>query len=164
MSEEQQVPNHREVMEDLVKDPVFIKQHWEGRSQDQLLQLIVQHTNDNVGNRHPITLTVGGNLVSGHLIDADAYMDAMADQFASQFDEGDGSADSIRRSIVGLKYIPNEDLEKNVPPQFIHLEDAEVFTSSGRPIVSGGLLWRGKLSSVDGFSIGRIEATSPSPN
>ena len=157
MPVEQSVPNHREIMGGLINDSLFVKQHWEGRSLDQLLQVIVEHTNANIGNQHPITLTVGGNLVSGLLIAADAYIDAVADEFASDFKKEDGTADRIRDMILGMKYIPNEDAEKNVPPQFIHLMDAEVYTSSGRPIVSGGSLWRGKLSSVDGFSLGRLE-------
>lgn len=157
MTEKLEAPNHREIMSDLLRDNDYVKQQWEGRSQDQLLQWLVEHTNINVGNEHRITLTVGGCLVSGVLISSHAFFEGIADQFASGFDAADGTADQIRSSLLDWKVTPNEDGEKNVVPQFIHLRNAEVFTSNGRPILSGGSLWRGKISSVDGFNLGSLE-------
>jgi len=40
--------------------------------------------------------------------------------------------------------------------QYLHLKDAKVYTSSSTPVLSGGQLWRGKISSVDGFTLGTI--------
>lgn len=156
MSEQVEVPNHSEILSEDLRDNDYVKQRWEGRSQDQLLQWIVEHTNVN-GNEHRITLTVGGSLISGILIAADTYIEEIADQFSSVFDAVDGTAEDIRSFLLSWKVSRNEDEDKNVVPQFIHLRNAEVFTSNGRPIVSGGSLWRGKISSVDGFNLGRLE-------
>ncbi|MEN5216836.1 gas vesicle accessory protein GvpU [Pseudomonas pudica] len=132
----------------------FVKVHWEGRGVDQILQWAVDTANAHKGNQFPITLTIGGNLVSGILISADAYLDEWAEQFSSNF-SGDIQT-RVRDEVLGWKDEGAPYEERYVPSQFIHLKQAETYTSSGRPIVAGGSLWRGKLNSVDGFSLGRL--------
>lgn len=137
-------------------DLLYVKQEWDGRNVDPLLQGLVNNTNINESNEFAITLTIGGNLVSGILISSNAFMDLWADEFASNFSNEDGVADRVRDQMLTWKVNPTELSEDPLSPQFLHLKEAEVFTLSGRPILPGGALWRGKLASVDGFNLTRL--------
>jgi len=136
-----------------------VKQEWDGRNVDPLLQRLVNTTNIHESNEFAITLTIGGNLVSGILISSNAFMDLWAEEFASNFTNEDGTADRVRDEMLAWKVNPAELRSDPLPPQFIHLKEAEVFTLSGRPILPGGALWRGKLASVDGFNLTRLVYT-----
>lgn len=139
-----------------LSDSLYVKQEWEGRNIDPLLQSLVHNTNVNEKNEHAITLTVGGNLVSGILISGNSYMDLWAAEVSSLFSKENGVADQVLQSYLTWKSEPQELRDDPLPPQFIHLKDAEIYTSSGRPILLGGSLWRGKLASVDGFNLSRL--------
>ncbi|MBV9774376.1 MAG: hypothetical protein JO040_10525, partial [Gemmatimonadetes bacterium] len=43
-----------------------------------------------------------------------------------------------------------------VEPEFIHLADARYVTGNGRVPAQAGMLWRGRLSEVGGFSVGTV--------
>ncbi|MFK3641233.1 MULTISPECIES: gas vesicle protein [Pseudomonas] len=137
-------------------DSLYVKQEWEGRSIDPLLQSVVHNTNIYQSNEHEITLTVGGNLISGILISGNAFMDLWADEFAAVFTKENGVADQVRDLYLNWRVDPDELLRDPQPPQFIHLKAAEIYSTNGRPILAGGSLWRGKLSGVDGFNLGRL--------
>lgn len=146
-----------ERMREHVADPYHAKTEWEGRKVDPLLQWMVDNINRST-NKHAVNFTVGGNLISGILVSADAYFDQFAEDFSSRYESEKGSAAAVRAQILDFK-LNLVDSDAEAPPaQFVHLLNAEVFTSDGRPIVSGGCLWRGKISSIDGFSMGLIEA------
>jgi hypothetical protein len=152
--QKQQSRQHR--LSRSLADSLYVKQEWEGRGVDPLLQAVVNHTNVNDSNEHAITLTVGGNLVSGILISANAFMDLWAAEFSSGFTSENGVADNVRDTFLAWKADPAELNDDPLPPQFIHLKQAEIYTTSGRPILAGGSLWRGKLSGIDGFNLGRL--------
>lgn len=156
MSEKSGTPKtRRERLKQAFSDSMYVRQEWQGRNIDPLLQRVVDQTNKYTSNEHQITLTIGGNLVSGVLISGNAYMTLWAEVFSSEFTNVDGVADSIREDLLSWM-VGSEDPEDSLSAQFIHLKQAEVYSSNGRPILSGGSLWRGKLTSVDGFSLGRI--------
>lgn len=136
-----------------LQDQVSVLQSWEGRGVDPLLQWLVNLTNKS-NTRYTVTLTVGGNLISGVLIPLNEYLDEWSEQISFQIGHQE-SAEFVRETVLGWK--AQED-EEQPAPQFIHIKDAEVFTSNGMPIAPGGSLWRGKISSVDGFSLGRLVA------
>lgn len=138
-------------------DPVHVKQSWEGRGVDPLLQWLVDISNRS-NQSFLVTLTVGGNLVSGLLISLDEYLDEWAAQASGQINHQE-SALFVKDTVLGWKV---DKTQKQPAAQLIHLKDAEVFTSNGRPIAPGGVLWRGKISSVDGFNLGRLVVTEPS--
>ena len=140
-----------ERVNELLLDPAYVKQNWHGRSTDPLLQWLVGLTNSN-NSTFAVTLTVGGNLVSGMLISLDEYLNQYATQISAQIGHEESAA-VIRDQVLSWKPAQNEE---NPVPQLIHLKDAEVFTSNGMPIAPGGTLWRGKISSVDGFNLGRL--------
>lgn len=137
-------------------DSLYVKQEWEGRNVDPLLQAVVHNTNVHESNEHEITLTVGGNLISGILISGNAFMDLWANEFSAVFTKENGVADLVRDQFLNWKTDSDELLGDPMPPQFIHLRAAEIYSTNGRPILAGGSLWRGKLTGVDGFNLGRL--------
>ena len=48
----------------------------------------------------------------------------------------------------------SEPVQKGPSPSFIHLRSAKIYAAGQRPLPTTGMLWRGKISSVDGFTIG----------
>ncbi len=50
--------------------------------------------------------------------------------------------------------------ENNEPSEYIHLREAKIYDPSGEKSLSpkGGFLWRGKLSSVDAFTLGTLSS------
>ena len=82
-----------------------------------------------------ITLNVQGIIISGELCNIHDYMEKI-------FDNKDA-------------FIFQE--EEN--PKYIHLKNAQIFVPGNLPLPSKeGIYWRGKLSDVNGFSIGKLVA------
>lgn len=137
-----------------LSDPTYSKMEWEGRQVDWLLQWFVRvagQSNLEVG----ITLSVRGHLVSGLLISPQAYFQRLAEQFARPFeDAGSTDAESIRALIRGFDESPGR--EQDPAAQYIHVRDARVYTGSEQPVSPDGMLWRGKVAAVDGFSLGHF--------
>jgi hypothetical protein len=84
----------------------------------------------------PITLQVGGLLISGLLISEELY---------------------FKHAFVSLEHKKStfpklSELSQSSPPAFIYLADTRI-TSGGSTIPQGeyGVYWRGKLEAVDGF-------------
>jgi hypothetical protein len=129
----------------------------EGVGVDWFLQNLVSIANSS-GMEVVLTLTVGGSIVSGRMISGKKYFDlfAMASGWPSD------SSDLIRETYKKFGetyYTPQTgaDDEKWSPPQYIHLQDAFVFSPDGAQLPSSsGILWRGKISAVAGFSLGSL--------
>lgn len=145
-----------DTMRDQLGDPFHAKTTWDGRNVDPLVQWIVNDVNRSKKNQHPVTFTVGGNLVSGILVSADAYFEQLAVDFSAFYESVNGSDEIIKKQVLSFKLNLIDTDAESPPVQFVHLKNAEIFTSNGRPIVSGGSLWRGKISSIDGFSLGKL--------
>jgi hypothetical protein len=97
-----------------------------------------------------ITLNVGGLLVSGELISSKAYINefmggALRDKIKSVLREHD----EFRREVENAP--KGED-------DSIHLRDARFLVPGQPPIpgVGNGVLWRGRLDSVEGFFLGML--------
>jgi hypothetical protein len=95
-----------------------------------------------------ITLNVGGLLVSGTLISRNAFVEAVP---------------VIKATIGKIDERYSEELKAQQSQvedrHFIHLKNARFFTAGGgRPTPSkgDGVLWRGQLNRVDGWTIGRF--------
>jgi hypothetical protein len=137
---------------------------------DFVLQAIVALTN-NTAIELGITLCVGGIVVSGQLTSGKRYFEGIA----SEALQASGPADQavVRQAISD--YLGNfgkviygraeseeqlgiegDEAIKRVPG-FIHLRDARFFHNSGQPMPANrGIWWRGRLSAVDGFSLGAM--------
>lgn len=91
-----------------------------------------------------ITLSVGGCLISGRLISASQYMR----------DFTPNMEDALKDAGLRIDGKP-EELDSI---RFIHLADARFYYANQQPIPANqGVLWRGMLSSVDGFHLGRLK-------
>jgi hypothetical protein len=139
-----------------LSDLAVSKMEWDGRQVDWLLQWFVRvasQANLEVG----ITLSVRGHLVSGLLISPQAYFTLLAEQFAKPFaDAGSSDADSIRALVLGFDEAPSK--EEDPAAQYIHVRDARVYTGHQGPVSADGMLWRGKVAAVDGFSLGHFQS------
>ena len=131
---------------------------------DWHLQLLVEDAND-FGVEVPITLFVAGGVITGVLTSGKVYFDRFADRFAAGWPE-EGRAE-IRASMatpgdVYPRLEPGEKSPRKRPAQFIHLRDAQLVTPQGNlPTIGEGLLWRGRLTHVSGYSLGHLVSRAP---
>ncbi len=138
----------KELREDL-EDPVLLRGSWQGRGIDDTLQAIVDLANSD-GLEATVTLTIGGSQIMGILTSVQNYFDLLIHNFA----------EAAKSENIGAINVSNL-LENRRPPksgplgaQFIHLRDARFYNGDAQPVISEGILWRGKISSIDGFSFG----------
>lgn len=124
---------------------------------DSLLKLLVKMANG--GGSFPLTLLVGGHVVSGTLISKRTYLDAFVNDLTTGF--SDESKNSIRASF-GLdeaEISPGDDDEgdsggPSPDPAYVHLINAKVYSPGQAPMPTNGMTWRGRISEVAGFSYG----------
>ena len=134
------------------------------RRADWHLQMLVEDAND-FGVEVPITLFVAGAVVTGVLTSGKTYFDAFADRFAAGWPEE--GRDEIRASMAtpGAVYPrlePGDKSPRKQPAQYIHLRDAQLVTPNGNlPAGGDGMLWRGRLAQVGGYSLGRLNGGAP---
>jgi len=124
--------------------------------EDWFLQFLVNLANS--GATFGITLNVGGFLISGYLIGGQAYFKDFGEEFSVFFQDEEATKD-IKNIIVknGELYTSEDDVP---PPSYIHLQDAHFFNTNGNPVPNNrGVWWRGRLSEVDGFSLGVLSAS-----
>jgi hypothetical protein len=139
------------------------------RRKDRFLGRIVLLTEKGELSDMPVTLWVGGVLVSGLIVGAKAYIEGMATVWEETGSLG--LAEGFRAAAAELPDLdpdaehPDEELPDEELPRFIHLREARTFAPSGlgKSIpATGGVWWRGHLSSVDGWSFGQL-AEGPPP-
>jgi hypothetical protein len=140
---------------------------------DFFLQAIVGLANSS-GIEIGITLCVGGAVVSGQLISGKAFFKEIANEMLQA--SGPAGFESVKQSLsefignIGRSiYESTENVEESgqevdrsmkPPPGYIHLRDAKFFHNSGQPMPGNrGIRWRGRLSAVDGFSLGALFAS-----
>ncbi|MBV2132052.1 hypothetical protein KRX52_04475 [Pseudomonas sp. MAP12] len=116
----------------------------EGR--DWLLQNFVIAAKTDIET--PITLFTSSGVVTGRIISGRKYIELLRELL------GFGAAPSGMEEVT-----QNDDAAspEDKGPYFIHLRDAAIVSGVSFTPTEGGLLWRGKLSDVAGFSIGRLE-------
>lgn len=123
---------------------------------DWLLQKIVDFTNQ-FGISASVTIQVGGSKVTGMTIPASKYMKLFGNSYCSAFDNPE-IADALSQLFDGYvkDYLPKAEEDYRPDPVFIHLYDAHFANSDlsfpqndGKPV-----LWRGRISSVEGFFLG----------
>lgn len=121
---------------------------------DRLLQLMTSMANS--GLRFSVTLFVKGTVISGDLIGQRPYLEEFIAGFTVSMDE---ELREHMRDAFGLNdpEPADEDRPLAAEIQYIHLSNAQVFAPGQPPLPQNGLLWRGKMADVDGFSLGRFE-------
>lgn len=130
---------------------------------DELLRVLVRLINSASGLEVGLTLAVKGLLISGTAISWRDYYKGTAGYIrdATRGSESEGVADSIASIfdalVEGQEKLEAEDpTAKDAPPNFIHLKQARVFTGADPIPREQGMWWRGRLSEVDGFTVGNV--------
>ncbi|MFG6111142.1 gas vesicle accessory protein GvpU [Stenotrophomonas nematodicola] len=135
-----------------------------GLGVDDFLQSIVNTVNLQPNYQLPVTLYLGGSLVSGQLISGDRYFEEMAELLSRGTYDAEHERELTRASVneFGDKYRKaREDQGEQDGPVFIHLREASVFGLTGSPIPSNPVLWRGRINAVSGFHIGSLRVSAP---
>ena len=117
---------------------------------DSILEFFVQAT-----NKHDftldITLNVNGAVITGTMISAKDYFDTLSETF----EDGSEVAQKLSEQLAkaGDAVETNGDSEAH----FIHMKNTKVYCGDSKPTPSTGkILWRGKLSEINGFFLGKI--------
>jgi hypothetical protein len=138
------------------------EREWNARV-DWFLQSLVDMVNSSTSNvSFNVTLSVGGVLVSGELIGGQHYFDGFGAEFTKSFDENAAKTAKESFSKLGEIYRQGGSDETasgkagtSAGPSYIHLKNARFSRTDGKPASSAkGVWWRGKLSAVDGFTLG----------
>lgn len=133
------------------------------KGRDWLLARIVDQANS-FGLEQGVTLSLGGTMITGTIIAHTTYFAESAENVAHWRINGE-NGDTLRQKLVdfyndwGAKFAKQagapEDEEAPVPG-YIHLRNARFLVPGGYIPSEGGMLWRGRLTSVDGFALGDI--------
>ena len=128
-------------------------------TEDYFLQELVNLANDGV--ELGVTLTVGGFLLSGTIVGGKRYFDDHLGGagFTDGLDEESREFFLAFFRSFGKIYDPPQDGTEGQrnPPVFIHLKDARFFHHAGKPIpVNRPIWWRGRISEVQGLSLGTL--------
>ena len=127
--------------------------------EDFFLQTLV-----NIVNTFPfslsIMLNVGGFLISGELFSGKEYFEKFGTQFVSGFKElgmPKSTQEEIRKAFAEHGAVYDKKPEEIEDPAYIHLKDARFFGATGNSIPDyQGVLWRGRISEVQGFVLGSL--------
>jgi hypothetical protein len=127
-----------------------------GTGKDSILEFFVQ-----ASNKHDfsldITLNVNGAVITGTLVSAKEYFDSLSETF----EDGSEVAQKLSEELAKA----GESVEGNqcAEAHFIHLKNTKVYCGDSKPTPSKGkIMWRGKISEVDGFFLGKIAESKSS--
>lgn len=127
----------------------------ENMKQDWYLEHLVKLAN--LGVEIGITLSVKGTIISGKMIPNYRYFEILSEQFQTVGGEL-GKSLSEGSDIYAKEF--KQDTEQDTALEdfqvgYIHLSGAKYFATNGG-FPESGLLWRGKIEEVDGFTIGSL--------
>lgn len=144
-------------LDDYFRNARLVKNEWDGRQVDWLLQWLGGFINDSkvsVG----MTLTIGGNQITGTMISHQAYFERLAKDFSTPFGAQSSELQQVLHARI-LAFNSEESAEDDqLPVQYIHLDNARVHAGGNQILPDKGTLWRGKISAVEGFILGEITA------
>ncbi|OOE37463.1 hypothetical protein BZG04_03360 [Salinivibrio kushneri] len=132
-------------------EPSDIQRVAETCNKDWFLQEMINLAN--VGAELDITINVGGVLASGTLIGGQKYFEMLAESINFS-NEGNPDNETVKKFFSGFG-----DMYQEAPPVdsigYIHMKDIKFHALSGTPVPSNSTIWRGRLSQVNGFILGR---------
>lgn len=127
-------------------------------SQDEVLEHLIRRLEETDAGIN-VTLCVNGLIISGQMISSKRYFDKISNFFNENSIITDDSS-LIERGLPYLQQVKQfmqqkgKSSEEQNNPKYIHLDNIVMYPSDpSHPF--GANVWRGKLSSVDGFSIGQ---------
>ncbi|WP_338471537.1 gas vesicle accessory protein GvpU [Niallia sp. XMNu-256] len=125
-----------------------------GKMKDNILEFFVQ-----AANKHnfslDITLNVKGAVITGTMVSAKEYFNTIS----KILEDGNEIAQAVSEQLGKA----GEEAEDNMDSEayFIHMKNTKVYCGDSKPTPSKGeILWRGKLTEVDGFFLGKIFESS----
>lgn len=119
---------------------------------DGVLEWLAKLANKVEGPSIAITLMFGGTLVTGKLIGHEEYFSRVGDLWSRGFPSPEQREAIDRFWTSQGRPEPGEDDVESKPLRYIHLADAHVVAGPAGLIPSGkGILWRGRISGIDGF-------------
>jgi hypothetical protein len=125
---------------------------------DDLFQRLV-HLINTTDIEIGVTLHVNGVVVTGKLVSGTTYWASSADYLRENTTGDPGLVEAMAKSMerVARDYdeTRGEDTESDTMAQFVHMRDARSVTPKGG-IPRDGTFWRGRLASVDGFTLGEL--------
>lgn len=112
----------------------------------------------NAGVNAGITLYVGGSIISGTLISGGQYFKEFGSQFLANLPNDDLRDATAPYFELQAGLYDKSQLEEgqSAPRDYIHLSNARWHHPAGNIPSNGGVLWRGRLSAVDGFNLGTM--------
>lgn len=127
---------------------------------DHVLTLLA-HLASEVGLEFSVRLFTGSGVLSGTLIGGKQYFDQL-----TSLTRPDGSAEPPpESSVAGFFTLMSEwyqdaaSKEEDVPVAYAHLRSAWLFSPGQQPLEVG--LWRGRLTSISGWSVGQYDVPEP---
>jgi hypothetical protein len=106
-----------------------------------------------------ITLNVSGLLITGYMISQATYFNNLIDGLNASNADSEAKVLLVDFLSQLRDKLEDERLNKRTHPfpEFIHLRDTTLYPSEGQGMPSyGEALWRGRIQSVDGFSLGEM--------
>ena len=128
--------------------------------EDWLLQEVVRLINHVEGMSIGITLSVSGGIVTGDLISLKEFFHEYAKLWRQGFQNIPELAETFEKQWREHGDKTSRELkERNeVLFSYIHLKNARYFFGVTAVPNPGGMLWRGRISEVSGFSLGSFGA------
>jgi len=118
-------------------------------AKDEILSFFVQAANHHDFSTD-ITLHVKGGLVTGTIISAASYFSNLKDSISEK-------NDVAKQLKEALKQAEESADTKQSNAEYIHLKNMSAYLAENKTTpANSDLLWRGKISEVDGFFLGRI--------
>jgi hypothetical protein len=125
---------------------------------DPILFALVLMAEEGHTSGMPVTLNIHGFLVSGllcsrkdYMMEGEAYAAGIVGFEASKALFWLHEYAKNSEALAGEK---GEEIER--AGDFIHLKEADFLSSAFHLATEGGIPWRGKLSSIDAFSFGKL--------
>ncbi|MFP7478980.1 gas vesicle accessory protein GvpU [Terribacillus saccharophilus] len=118
-------------------------------AKDEILSFFVQAANHHDFSTD-ITLHVKGALVTGTIISAASYFSNLKESISEEND--------IAKQLKEALEQAEESADSNQSDaEYIHLKNMATYVAESKTTPSDAdLLWRGKLSEIDGFFLGRM--------
>lgn len=132
-------------------------------SSDWFLQSTIENVVSN-GVEIGITFSVNGLIISGILVSGKKYFEELSKTMKAASRQPDDISSALGdawRQYTSIYEEPEDAPEdwRPGPVGYVHLMNARFYSAGQKPIPNNqGVLWRGKLSSVDGFFIGNLSA------
>ena len=111
----------------------------------------------NLGASFGVTLTVGGLIITGTLIGGKEYLELLASSVdAAGFGKKEGEEETALGKLVRSYSHLYDDVKFDTfaTPGYIHLKNVQFIPVSGTGNTFNGVLWRGRLMEVSGWTLG----------